>query len=262
MPLRDLQIALGSMLTAQAANQSAALSFDGLDLAPQERAWLAQLIGAPGFEVTCYIQRWWRETKLRWTARLTLAAIRAAEPSRPERDAEMLKAYLDATPLSSLFFTPEAVGFLEFAACEALSLPHVANIARFEQALLLVKDAALQFAEKNDEARGQDFDVLQPDGRLAPHPAAALLEFATPPEELLGALVAGCNLPPVHAEHFFILIAPGLPHLWRPATPDEARIFAACRPSVTITGLHELIPDASQALQRLLRNSALQLQHS
>ena len=218
MPLRDLQIALGSMLSAQAANQSAALSFDGLNLTGQERDWLTQLLGAPGFEVTCYIQRWWRETKLRWTARLTLAAIRA---TAPDKEAETLNRYLDATPLSSLFFAPEAVGFLEFAAREAAALPHVADIARFEQALLLVKDAALQFAEKDGNAEEADVD----DARLSKHPAATLLDFAAPPEELLGALVAGRNLPPARAERFPILIAPHLPHLWRPATPDEARSF-------------------------------------
>lgn len=252
MPLRDLQIALGSMLTAQAASQTTVLPLGSLNLTAPERAWLAQLIGAPGFEVTCYIQRWWRETKLRWTARLTLAAIGRG------REAEMLKRYLDATPIPSLFFTPEAVGFLEFAAREAVALPHVADIARFEQALLLIKDAALQFADKKAEADEQDFDGLQPDARLAPHPAAALLEFAASPEDLLGALVAGRKLPPVRAERFPILIAPGLPHLWRPATPDEAGVFAACQTTAAIADLHTLVPGAKQTLQRLLRVGALQ----
>jgi hypothetical protein len=255
MPLRELQTALGSMLTAQTANQSAALPFDGLNLTTQERTWLAQLIGAPGFEVTCYIQRWWRETKLRWTARLTLAAIRTTEPTM---EAAILKAYLDATPLSSLFFTPEAIGFLGFAEREATDLPHVAEIARFEQALLLVKDAALQFVEKNAEAKGQDFDELSSYARLAPHPAAALLEFAAPPEDLLGALVAGHNLPPAYAERFPVLIAPGLPHLWRPAMPDEARLFAACQPTATIASLQALICDATQSVRILLRAGALE----
>jgi hypothetical protein len=255
MPLRDLQTALGSMLTVQAANQSAVLPFDGLNLTTQERTWLAQLVGAPGFEVTCYIQRWWRETKLRWTARLTLAAIRAAEPTL---EAVMLKRYLDSTPLSSLFFTPEAIGFLEFTAREAASLSHVADIARFEQALLLVKDAALQFVEKNAEAKGQDFDELSSNARLASHPAAALLEFAVPPEDLLGALVAGRSLPPARAERFSILIAPGLPHLWRPAMPDEVQLWATCQATTTVADLYMLVPGAKRTVQALLHAGALQ----
>jgi hypothetical protein len=255
MPLRDLQTALGFMLTAQAANQSAAVPLDRLNLTTPERAWLTQLIGAPGFEVTCYIQRWWRETKLRWTARLTLAAIRAAEPAL---EAELLKAYLDATPLSSLFFTPEAVGFLEFAARKAAELPHVADIARFEQALLLVKDAALQFAEKTAEAEQQEVEALPPDVRLAVHPAAALLEFSAPPEELLGALVAGHRLPPMRAERFSILIAPGLPHLWRPCTPDEVRIFSACQTTATIADLRALLSGGEQIVQSLIHIRVLQ----
>lgn len=262
MPLRDLQIGLGSMLTAQAARQVPAPPMAELNLTAAERSWLAQLIGTPGFEVTCAIQRWWRETKLRWTARLTLAAI------GPQSDAAMLGRYLDATPLSSLFFMPEALGFLDFAGREAAGLPHVAEIARFERALLIVKDAAMQGLEQNAEANEQHSDSAEPkelrpekwrmEEPLAPHPAAALVELAAPPEELLGALIASRQLPPVYTEQFPVLIAPGLPHLWRPASSDEALLFNACQPTATIANMRSLTPDAPQTLQRLLRIGALQ----
>ena len=247
MPLRDLQTALGSLLTAQAAGQTTVLPLGSLKLTAEERAWLAGLIGTPGFDVTCYIQRWWRETKLRWTARLTLAAMGS------ELGAAMLKRYLDATPISSLFFTPEALGFMDFAAREAAALPHVAEIAGFERALLIVKDAALQFVNESAEA-----DQLSPNQQIAQHPAAALLELAAPPEELLGALITGHSLPPACAERFPILIAPGLPHLWRPATPDEMQLFIACQMTATIASLHALVPGTERTLQLLLRVGALQ----
>lgn len=247
MPLRDLQTALGSLLTAQAAGQTTVLPLGSLNLTVDERIWLTGLIDTPGFEVTCYIQRWWRETKLRWTARLTLAAL------GPELGATMLRRYLDVTPISSLFFTPEALGFLDFAAREAAQLPHVADIAHFEQVLLKVKDEALQFANESAEV-----DQLPHNQQIAQHPAAALLELAAPPEELLGALVAGHSLPLVRAERFPILIAPGLPHLWRPATPDEAQIFNACRTTVIVASLSPLMPGSEQILQDLIHVGALQ----
>lgn len=248
MPLRDLQTALGSLLTAQAAGQTTVLPLGSLNLTVDERIWLTGLIDTPGFEVTCYIQRWWRETKLRWTARLTLAAL------GPELGATMLRRYLDVTPISSLFFTPEALGFLNFVAREAAHLPHVAQVAHFERALLIVKDAALQFVNEIVEV-----DQLPHNQQIAQHPAAALLELAAPSEELLGALVTGHSLPPAHAERFPILIAPGLPHLWRPAALDEARLFVACQLAATIASLRALVPDSEQTLQLLLNVGALQL---
>lgn len=249
MPLSDLQIALGEMVTAQAgAERSAADApmFDALRLTAAERAWLTQLLDTPGFSVTCYIQRWWRETKLSWTARLTLTALGQAEADAT------LASYLETTPCPSLFFTPEALGFLDFVA-RAAERPHVAEIARFERALLIAKEAAQQSADR--QLVGNE---LPSGARLAPHPAAALLEFAAPPAELLGALVEGRTLPPACAVRFPVLIAPGLPHLWRPATADEAWLFTRCQTTPSVEGLCALVPDPAPTLQRLLSACALQ----
>src|ERR1700704_1407183 len=70
--------------------------FGGLDLTAEEKRWLQQLAGSPGLAVTCFIQRWWRETRLRWTARLTLALL------GPDRSAEVIDAYLNAVLPTSL----------------------------------------------------------------------------------------------------------------------------------------------------------------
>jgi len=248
MPLSDLQIALGMMVTTQASTHPSAdaPNFDKLRLTAAERDWLARLLDTPGFNVTCYIQRWWRETKLNWTTRLTLAAL------GPEQADAALKAYLEATPCPSLFFTPEAIGFLDFVAnmskwAERAETPHVAQIARFERALLIAKEAAQQSLD-----RWSDAIELPPGARLAPHPAAALLEFAAPPAELLGALVEGRSLPPASAERFPVLVAPGLAHLWRPAAADEARLFARCQTAPSVEDLRALVPDPTPTLRRLL----------
>lgn len=251
MPLLELQTALATLVTWRAgADQSATTvlpSLAALNLTAGEQAWLAQVSGTPGFDATCYIQRWWRETKLRWTARLTLAALGA------EQGAALLSAYLNITPCASLFFTPEALGFLDFVARENKTLPHVAEIAQFERAMIVVRDAAHQFAGQEVAAR-----ELLPDERLAPHPAAALLEFAAPAEQVLGALVQSQPLPPMSGERFPILIAPGLLHLWRPTAPAEAQLFIACQPPATISSLRALTANAQQTLRLLLRVGALQ----
>jgi hypothetical protein len=254
MPLSDLQIALGMMVTTQTAmSRSAdAPGFDNLSLTAAERDWLANLPDTPGFNVTCYIQRWWRETKLNWTTRLTLAAL------GPERADSALKAYLEATPCPSLFFTPEALGFLDFVAGMAkwaawADWPHVVEIARFERALLIAKEAAQQ----SGAGRSGDYE-LPPGARLSPHPAAALLEFAAPAAELLGALVAGRALPPATATRFPVLVAPGLAYLWRPASAHESRLFTLCRTAPSVDDLLSLVPDLGPTLERLFNACALQ----
>ena len=239
------------MVTTQSATHShdGATNFDNLSLTAAERDWLDQLQDTPGFNVTCYIQRWWRETKLNWTTRLTLAAL------GPEQADAALKAYLETTPCPSLFFTPEALGFLDFVSGTGkwAESPHLVEIARFERALLIAKEAAQQSA-----GRQSGDNELPSCARLSPHPAAALLEFAAPAAELLGALVGGRPLPPATAKRFPILIAPGLAYLWRPASADEARLFTRCQNAVSIEDLRALVPDPATTLRRLLSAGALQ----
>jgi hypothetical protein len=202
MPLADLQKALGALVTARAANCSAAEVFpslDALQLTEAERAWLVQLVDAPGFAVTCDVQRWWRETKLQWTARLTLAAL------GPERSAEAIQTYLSTTPCVSLFFLPETINFLDFAQQTFADVPHIAPIARFEQALL---KARMQASLAQDQA------AASPDGE----PEMTVVEFAAPAVELLGALLQGRALPPAGNEIFPVAVSASLPHFWQPLT--------------------------------------------
>lgn len=245
MPLLDLQTALGAMVRMQTAAGSRP-SFDSLDLTVEERAWLAQLNGARGFKVTCYIQRWWRETKLQWTAQLTMWAL------GPEKSAEMLQNYLAAVPCPSLFFTPEAVGFLDFVARAAAGLPHVVEIARFQRALLLAGAGTSEPSGLPDEA-----SALLPTQAIRPHPAAAIVAFAAPPELLLGAILMRQPLPAASTEAFPVLIAPGLPHLWRPATWKETHLFACSHPATTVERLLAAAPGAARPLEDLLDIGAL-----
>jgi hypothetical protein len=221
VPLADVQRALGALVSARAAGGPGALAVPvDLDLSVEERAWLGRLTGSPGFQVTCDIQRWWRETKLRWTARLTLAVLGR------EEQGDVIAEYLAAVPCASLFFATEASAFLDYVARARSEVPHLAAIARFERALLRAREAEIEPA--GPVALG----VGVPDAVHA-HPAASMVEFAAPPERLLGALLARQPLPPVESARFPILVAPGLTHLWRPATLDEARAFDAITGSGT-----------------------------
>jgi hypothetical protein len=186
MALVDLQSALGSLVVARASALDR-----GLNLTAEEQAWLQQLTGSAGLEVTCFIQRWWRETRLHLAARLTLAVL------GPERGAELLAAYVDRVPVSSLFFIPEAVGFLDFVLGQALEIPHLEAVARFERAVLLAAEAV----------------------SLPPAPSkAVVVEFAAPPHQVLWTLVRGDPLPSPGEQVFGVLVAPWLPGLWRLAT--------------------------------------------
>lgn len=194
MPLAEFQTALGTMIALQAAGHaSTAIQalLDTLPVSAGERAWLASLPESRGFKVTCDIQRWWRETRLRDTARLTLLALGPAQ-TKPT-----LEAYLRTHLCPSLFFLPEALSFLHFVASTS-EQPHVSAIAQFEQALLLAREAS---AEETS--------------------SATILEFAAPPEELLDALLQGHPLPEPSAECFPVIVSPSLPHLWCPITTEE-----------------------------------------
>jgi hypothetical protein len=190
MPLAEFQAALGSLVSTRASAQSlpAAVLTAQLQLTASEREWLEAVVTAPGFQVTCAIQRWWRETRLRSLARLTIAAL------GPSAAAQMLADYLHKHVCASLFFLPETLGFLQFVS-EAAPHPHVTAIARFERTLLLAQEAAAAASNTSE---------------------VTYIEFAAPPAELIAAVLQGQPLPELCAERFLIAVSPTLPHFWQP----------------------------------------------
>jgi hypothetical protein len=213
MPLGDLQRALGMLVAAGvSARGSSAVGpapLEDLILTAEERAWLDLLPASPGLKVTCEVARWWRKMRLLWGAWITVATLGAqADPVAEE--------YLDRTPCSTLFFAAEALGFLDFVLDAGLTVPHLDAVARFERAL--IRAAEVQ-------------------ARSPTHPpAATLVEFAAPPERILGALLTRAPLPPPQAARYPVIVSPALPQLWRPATPDEILVS---------TGRQHTAPDSS-----------------
>lgn len=188
MPLADWQAALGMMLAEQAAagqvSATTQAALQKLSLTPSEHAWLQALPAAPGFQVSCDIQRWWRETRLRETARLTLAALGMAQ------SAAQITAYLSTHLCPSLFFLPEALGFLQFVA-DGTTQPLLRAIAQFEYAVL---------------------HAAQPSG--VTETEDTLILFPAPPAEVFAALLQGLSLPTTTTEQFPVLVSARLPQLW------------------------------------------------
>lgn len=196
MPLAELQTALGIMVARQAAaGQLSAAAEIGLpSLTKDEQQWLTLLPNARGFKVTCDIQRWWRETRLRETARLTLAALGAAQANA------FITAYLSNHLCNSLFFLPETIEFLGFVLSASEDL-HLSAVAQFERALLLAREEATRRAEEGTP--------VQP-------ATETIVLFAAPPAEILAALLQGHALPGIYTESFPVLVSSRLPHFWQP----------------------------------------------
>lgn len=204
MPLADLQSALATLVSDYAAagdlTVAAQDSLHRSDLTEAERDWLRYLPATQGFKVTCDIQRWWRETRLRGVARLTLAALGS------EQTTQILNEFLSTHPCVSLFFLPESLAFLNYVA-GTVEHPHPAAIARFERALIIAKEAASQAEQTSDTQ------------------ATTIIEFASPPEELLAALLQNRELPEPGDARFPVIVASFLPHFWQPVSSaaDESR---------------------------------------
>ena len=196
MPLAELQTALGMMVASQAAARQLPVTtqtqLDALALTKDEQHWLASLPNSRGFQVTCDIQRWWRETRLRETARLTLAALGA------DKATALITAYLCTHLCHSLFFLPETLDFLSFVLGTS-DHPHLSSVAQFERALLLAREEAARSVEEGAQPVTE-----------------TIVTFAAPPEEVLAALLQGHALPEVRAESYPVVVAANLPHFWQP----------------------------------------------
>lgn len=203
MPLADFQSAIGTLIAtaATSSQQTPYPGFSGaaLQLSEREAVWLQAVQQSKGFQVTCAIQRWWRETRLRDLARLTIKALGSVQA------AAMINAYFQQQLCTSLFFLPETLAFLHYVA-EHSSHPHHHSIALFERALLLAQEEIPSSDDCN--------------------PPTTLIEFAAPPEDLLRALMQGTELPAPTAKPYFVLISSGLPHFWQPVAAEELPLLA------------------------------------
>lgn len=221
--LLDLQAALGRMVMASdfrarvAAEGESALG--PFELQAADRAWLARLAHAPGFDFTCVIQRGWCELRTRSAARLTMTALPA------ELRDEIVATWLARGGGTDSFFATETEALLEFVAARLVPESHLASICRMEQAAHRASAAARDFA-----ATGTAVEPLPSGAHLQLHPAAGLVRFRASPAVVLAAAMSGSALPPATDDVHALVFAPGLLELCRTATPDEVAVLDACAP--------------------------------
>jgi len=243
MALSDWQRALGQLVEARASGrdlQPVKDSLAGLELRDTERAWLQEVTETRGFALTGRVPRWWRETRVRRSARLTLLALGREAEARIEE-------YVRAVPNFTLFFVAEGLSFLDWVGSIPVP-PHVRAVARFEAAMWRMQQVP------STPPSAVDVDLEEP---LARHPAAALIAFDAAPEAVFGALLMGTALPEPTPQAHPVLVAPGLPRAWRPATAEEARAFLACEPAMRVRALHALPGVRADTIEGLLAAQAL-----
>jgi hypothetical protein len=242
--LRDWQLALGQLVEARSAGREHAPMRDllaGLELDDRERAWLADVTTTRGFALTSFVPRWWRETRVRRSARLTFAAL-------GEHALARLHDYQRAVPTFTLFFVPEGLAFIDYI--DTLAVPPLVHaVAQFERAMWNVR--------LDPPPTSASLSAPPDDTPLVRHPAATLVPFEAPPELVFAALLQGELLPAPTAELHHVLVAPGLPSMWRPATSDEALAFQACEPASTAHALRSLPGSSPETVERLWAANAL-----
>jgi hypothetical protein len=249
MALRDWQAALGQLVEARSSGRDAdpvLASLEGRALTVEERRWLREVGGSPGFALTAEVPQWWRHQRVGRAARLTLMALGA-------RADAVLREYLRDVPCFTLFFIAEGLSFLEYVA-RTVTAPHVRPVAELEHALWTVKLAA--------PVGGGTVPELAPGAVLERHPAAACILFDAPPEAVLGALLKQAPLPEPEARSYPVLVAPGVPGLWRPATPEEASVFAAGAAGTPLDATGALPEGSADVVAALRMAGALRLRET
>lgn len=243
MGLHEWQRALSAMIIAP---RGAAPELADAGLTADERRWLLATAEDPGLRVTRHAQRSWRRMRLATALPLTMAALAAAV-----RDA-VIETYLDTIPCVSFFHAHEARGFARFLAQGGGTIdPHVLALATFEVAVADAMEHRL-FAGEQAEPLS-----VRGDSRLRLHPAASVVTFAAAPERVLGAAMAGAELPPPEDAPHALLVAPGLGNLARAIDAEEQARLRACTAGVPVGELVARQPEHEAWIARMLAQQAL-----
>lgn len=163
-----------------------------------------------GFRFTMKVRRSWCEGRSMIAAREVLKLI-------PESDGRRLASdYVDHGGGLEWFLATESDRFLVFLAARLPDPSHALTICRMAQALAKAQLAAQTFTPP----RPRVGTVRVGRGRQA-----SLVWFHADPAAVLSALNGG-KRPPVGPPDHPVLIAPGLPNLFRMATGAEAGLWA------------------------------------
>jgi hypothetical protein len=174
-----------------------------------------------GFRFTMKVRRSWCEGRSMIAAREVLKLI-------PESDGRRLAGdYVDQGGGLEWFLTTESERFFAFLAARLPDPSHALTICRMAQALAKAQLGAETFTPPGPRAGTV---------RVGRGSEASLVWFHADPAAVLSALNGG-KCPPVGPPDHPVLIAPGLPNLFRMATAAEAalwaRLPAAASPDLT-----------------------------
>jgi len=178
--------------------------------------------------------------------------------SRLERGANLTLAALghDALPWVERYqrrsvTTRSAEGFVEFVINRSDELV-VLSMARFERALFVARREVrptMSGAWPHHEfppCLGEEVSL---------HPAACMVDLPGPADRVIGAVALGATVPTWASRP--VLVAPGLPTLWRQASPaEEALCTWLTRPRATVDVLARF-PGAKRVLPRLAAARAI-----
>ena len=210
MSLIAFQTALGRTVRARA---TAAPACDDLDLSPQERRSLDHVIDSAGFRTTVSIQRSWCEARSASGAQLTLSVL----PLEQRR--QLVGDWVNSGGGTNSFFAAEAEAFLQFIEPRLPVPSHAFSLCRLEQAVLRAEAVATGFAARDPAA------LKDPFCRLRRGRDAALVGLFAELADLLAAMQRGHALPPLSPDEQFLLVAPGVPGLARPAGVGDVALW-------------------------------------
>ena len=162
-----------------------------------------------GFRFTMAVRRSWCEGRAFLAARAVLMLL-------PVSDRQCLvREYVDGGGGLAWFAAAETEAFLAFLAPRLPNPSHAQTACRVGQALARARKGALTFAPPSPQAGAWFVD-------RGHH--AALIRFHADPAAIMKAFDGG-KVPPVGAPDYPVLVAPGLPNLYRSATDEEAALW-------------------------------------
>jgi len=241
MSLIGFQTALGRNVRART---TAGVTYDDLDLSQDERRSLQRLIESDGFRTTMNIQRSWCEARSANGAQLTLSAL----PREQQR--RLVKEWVDGGGGTNSFFAAEAEAFLAFIG-ERLSGPsHALSLCYLEQAVLRAEAVSVGFAAPDPSA------LDEPACRIGTGRHAAMVALFAEASELLTAIRGECSLPPLSDNEQFLLVAPGVRGLARPAEAAEIALWQSLGAPQAVARL--LLQHDRGSIETLWREGAIE----
>lgn len=208
MTLAAFQAALGHLVRSGESG-----CWDQSALSASERVLLQDLAESAGLRLTSAIQRSWCEGRAAKAARLTLSMLPPAERR------ELVAEWVAAGGGTNSFPATETERFCDFIAERLPDPSHALTVCRLEQATMRAALASETYVPADSDTE------LDPDRALVAGRGAGLVPFFASASDVLGALRDAGTWPPCGPVQAWLLFAPGLDGLARPASEPETLLW-------------------------------------